>query len=110
MPLYVVFSTPAGGMDAVLANLEDHLAYQKEIEAKGIMFAAGPLADDAEENGSGEGLIIIRAASVEEARKIAAADPMHQSGARTFRVRPWLLNEGSLTLKVSYSDGGGKIS
>jgi hypothetical protein len=28
---------------------------------------------------------------------------MHRSGVRRFRVRPWLLNEGSYTLTVRYS-------
>lgn len=41
--------------------------------------------------------------------KVAAEDPMHVAGARTFHVRPWLLNEGSMTLRVTYSDGGRKI-
>ena len=29
---------------------------------------------------------------------------MHRRGARTFQVRPWLLNEGSYTLTVRYSE------
>ena len=43
------------------------------------------------------------------ARAIAEADPMHARGARRYRIRPWLLNEGSLTLRVTYSDGGREI-
>ena len=39
---------------------------------------------------AGEGMVIIRAASLAEAQAIAAADPMHSSGARKARVRPWL--------------------
>ena len=34
---------------------------------------------------------------------------MHQSGARTFRVRPWLLNEGTFGLQVFYSGGKPKV-
>jgi hypothetical protein len=30
---------------------------------------------------------------------------MHKAGARAFTVRPWLVNEGGLTIKVSFSDG-----
>jgi len=103
--LYVIQTRPADGLQAVLDHLEEHLAYQLELEREGIMFAAGPFADDDASRWEGEGMVIIRAAAVEEARKIAAADPMHKSGARTFRVRPWLLNEGSITLKVTYSNG-----
>ena len=30
---------------------------------------------------------------------------MHASGARSFTVRPWLMNEGTVTIKLTYSDG-----
>ncbi len=30
---------------------------------------------------------------------------MHKAGGRTFEVRPWLINEGNLTLQVTFSDG-----
>ena len=69
-------------------HLAEHLAYQKDLEARGITFAAGPFADDSETDWSGEGMIIVRAASVAEATAIAQADPMHRSGVRRFRVRP----------------------
>ena len=92
-------------MDAVIENLQEHLKYQLELEADGSIFAAGPFADDNEQEWEGEGMVILRAISLEEARAIAENDPMHKSGARTFRVRPWMMNEGSITLKVTYSDG-----
>ena len=107
--LYVVLTKPTGGLDAVRDNLAEHLTYQLELERKNIMFAAGPFGDDSEQEWQGEGMVIIRADSVEHAHEIAAADPMHISGARDFRVRPWLLNEGSLTIKVTYSNGAREI-
>ena len=103
--LYVVLTQPASGLDAVKENLQEHLKYQLELEASGVMFAAGPFADDAEQEWEGEGMVILRANSLEEARSVAENDPMHKSGARTFRVRPWMMNEGSITLKVTYSNG-----
>ena len=54
-------------------------------------------------------MVIIRAGSLAAAKAIAETDPMHKSGARTFRVRPWLLNEGTVTIKVTYSDGKREI-
>jgi uncharacterized protein len=102
--LYVVFTTPTGTMEAVLANLEAHLAFQVDLEKRGIMVGAGPFWTDDEKEWRGEGMVIIRATSLAEARAIADTDPMHKSGARSYRVRPWLLNEGTLTLKVSFSD------
>ena len=55
---------------------------------------------------SGAVMVILHADSVEHAREIAAEDPMHVAGARTFHVRPWLMNDGSMTVRVTYSDGG----
>lgn len=107
--LYVYFTTPTNGLGPVRENIEAHLAYQHEIEQKGIMVAAGPFADDAEENMTGEGMIIIRANSMEEARAVADADPMHKSGARSYRLRPWCMNEGKITVEITFSDGGRKV-
>lgn len=107
--LYVYFTTPTDGLGPVMENVEAHLKYQHEIEQKGIMVAAGPFADDDEESMTGEGMIIVRADSLEEARAIADADPMHQAGARSYRLRPWCMNEGKITLEVTFSDGGRKV-
>lgn len=107
--MYVYFTKPANGLGPVMENLEDHLKFQVELEQKGIMFGAGPFWTEDEERWEGEGMIIIRADSIAEARKIAESDPMHASGARTFTLRPWLLNEGMVTMKVTYSDGGREV-
>jgi len=100
---YVIESTPVAAPEARMEILPRHLAYQKTIEAEGILFLAGPLSDEAGEQMSGGGLMIYRSGSLEEARAIADADPMHQEGGRTYTVRKWLVNEGSLTLKVGFS-------
>ena len=55
-------------------------------------------------------MVIIRAASLAEADAIAAAGPMHRSGARSYTIRPWLLNEGSLTLTIHCSDGSREVT
>ena len=102
--LYVIFTQPTASLDALHAHLPAHLAYQKDLEARGITFGAGPFADDTETDWSGEGMIIVRASSVAEAMVIADADPMHSAGVRKYRVRPWLLNEGSYTVTVRYSE------
>ena len=107
--LYVVFTTPTNGLGPVMENVGPHLEFQIELEEKGIMFGAGPFWTDDEKSWEGDGMVIIRAGSLDEARKIAESDPMHKSGARSFTVRPWLLNEGTVTLKVRYSDGSREI-
>ena len=101
--LFMVHSVPAAAAEEIEQALPEHLAYQKKLEADGILFAAGPLADEAGALWSMEGLIILRAGSLEEARQIAAADPMHASGKKTFAVRPWLVNEGRLQVDIRLS-------
>ena len=103
--LYVVFTTPVNGMGPVMENLEEHLQFQIELEQNGIMLGAGPFWADDEHSWNGEGMVIIRAENLADAQRIAATDPMHSSGARSFKVRPWLLNEGRITMTVDFSTG-----
>ncbi len=98
--LYVAQSTPAAAPDVIKAALPDHLAYQAKLEAEGKLAMAGPLSDETGQQMQAMGMIIYRAASMDEARALAEADPMHATGARTFVLRKWLINEGSLTLSV----------
>lgn len=108
--LYVVNSRPTGGLGPVLANLDPHLQYQARMERDGIMFAAGPLASEDLQEWLGEGLFVYRAESMEEALKYARDDPMHASGARSFTVREWMLNEGTFSVQLFYSGGKPEIT
>ncbi|KNG94932.1 YciI family protein [Pseudaestuariivita atlantica] len=101
--LYAVVSTPAAPPDVVKAILPDHLAYQAKQEAKGALFLAGPMSDETGDMMEGVGLIIYRAASLEAARALADNDPMHATGARSYTIRRWLVNEGALSLSVRLS-------
>lgn len=101
--LYLVESTPAMPPEQMLAILPEHLAYQGEMEEQGKLFLAGPLSDATGEEMSGGGMIIYNAASLEDAIQITENDPMHKKGGRTFTIRRWLINEGSLSLNVSLS-------
>jgi len=108
--LYAIFTTPTDGLGAVFANLDDHLKFQVQLEKDGIMYAAGPMWTDDEPSWEGEGLVVVRAASRQEAIAIAERDPMHVAGARSFKVRPWLINEGSVTVRLDYSSQTFSIS
>lgn len=110
LELFVVQSTPGGDPDAVKANLPKHLDYQRGLEESGQLVLAGPVSDESGENMMGAGQIIYRAASIDEARKMAEADPMHKSGARSFTLRKWLVNEGSLNITVGLSTGHVSLS
>jgi uncharacterized protein YciI len=110
MELFVVRSKPAGDMDLVKATLPDHLAYQKVQEDAGVLVMAGPISDETGDEMQAEGMIIYRAADLSAARALADGDPMHAVGARTYDIRKWLVNEGSLTFAVSLSSQSVKLS
>jgi uncharacterized protein YciI len=103
LELYVAESTPAKAPEDVKAALPDHLAYQAQLESAGQLALAGPMSDETGVHMQGMGLIIYRAPSLEAARALADADPMHKSGARSFTLRRWMINEGSLNLSVGLS-------
>jgi uncharacterized protein len=103
MQLYVVTSI-ANSLEAVKQVLPEHRVYLKELEERDVLFGAGPLWTDDGKYFEGDGMLIYRAASVAAATEIAQADPMHKSGARTFKIRPWLLNDGSITIRVTLSE------
>lgn len=103
--LYIVHTKPTNGLGPVMENIGPHLEFQIKIEQDGVMFAAGPIWADDEETWEGEGMVVVRAENLAHAREIAASDPMHSSGARSFTVRPWLVNEGGFNLRVTFSDG-----
>jgi len=101
--LYVVLSEPAAEPVQIKEQLPGHLAYQAEQEKAGNLFMAGPMSDLSGDLMEGVGMIIYRADSLEAARKIAENDPMHSSGTRSFVVRRWLVNEGSISVNVKLS-------
>jgi len=103
LEFFVAQSTPVQGPEAVKAALPDHLAYISQLEAQGILAFAGPMSDETGEEMQGMGMLVFRATSLEEARTIVDADPMHTSGARQFTLRRWLINEGSITLSIGLS-------
>ena len=105
LELFVVESTPVGTPEAVKETLPDHLDYQRRLEEGSVLVLAGPLSDSSGDEMLGAGLIVLRAASMAQAHESAQADPMHSTGARSYTLRKWLVNEGSLSLSVGLSTG-----
>lgn len=110
LELYAAHSTPAKEPADVKAALPDHLAYQAQLERAGQLAFAGPMSDETGDHMQGMGLIIYRADSLDAARALAEADPMHKSGARSFVLRRWMINEGSVTVSAKLSTGDTTLS
>jgi uncharacterized protein YciI len=60
-----------------------HLEYLNELYKQGKVFMAGPFTDKQ------GGLVLYKTESLEEARKLAEADPVVVEGARTLELREW---------------------
>ena len=104
LKLFVIFSY-GKGLD-LKPYLADHLTYMIGLEREGKLFASGPFGDGT----TGDGMTIVRAVDEAEARKIAMQDPFVTNGIRTFKIQPWTLMEGSLSVTVNFSDRSAKIS
>lgn len=105
---YVIFMTPPEPMADPFAafgpTLKDHLEWLADLEARGVLFASGPFRDEAG-TWVGDGMALVRAGSLAEARVLADSEPFHKAGLRRNEVRGWQLNEGSIALTVRCMDG-----
>ena len=106
--LYIIFSEPTEKTGDRKKIFHKHIAYQLEIEKKGILFAAGPFVDG-KGKPQGPGMIVIRAKNGTEAKRIADADPFHKAGFRKYRIQAWEVNEGGFNLRVNFSNGQYKL-
>lgn len=60
-----------------------HLSYLNDLYKQGKVVMAGPFTDKQ------GGMVIYKAESPEEARRLAEADPVVKEGARTLELREW---------------------
>jgi uncharacterized protein YciI len=100
--LYVIHTVPVAPREQIVELLPQHLEHQVRLEKAGIMFGAGPVAN--EDGSPAGGLIVIRAESFAAARAIADSDPFHKAGLRRYTIWRWTVNEGSYSVTVNYSD------
>jgi len=101
--LFVISNESIVAPALLVNNLEAHLRYLITLEKKGILFASGPLFE-ADGQMTGAGLTIVRAASFEEAEKLANDDPFVVSEQRRPTVRRWIVNEGRISVSIDLSD------
>lgn len=107
---YVYFSTPNEGVTRVMQDVEPHLQHLFRLERDGLLVFSGPFADSDDSDFPGDGMVVLRCKSLEEARAIAESDPFHVSGVRSYTVRPWQMNEGVIKLEVTNSNKTSGVS
>lgn len=83
--------TAAGAESPERVELQkQHLAHLKKMHELGRLLIAGPLLDD----GTIRGLLVYKAASLEEARSWAEADPAVKAGRLKVEMHPWMAQKG----------------
>jgi uncharacterized protein YciI len=75
---------------------KEHLAYMTGQARAGRLVLSGPITT---ETGTRRGIVVYRATSIEEARKLAEADPMVRVGRLALELHPWMTAKGVLPLK-----------
>lgn len=87
--LYALICTDKpGSLAARKANRPEHLAYLKSLGETLVL--AGPFTETDSQTMNGS-LIVVEAASIDAARKIAANDPFARLGIfASVDIRPWL--------------------
>jgi uncharacterized protein len=84
------------------AVLLAHYQWIIGLEKMGLVLASGPLFEA--DGGPGVGMTVFRAANFEEATALAQGDPFCESGAATFEIMRWQLNEGRIHVSIDLSD------
>ena len=94
----VVLRRPADATpydDATLERIQrEHLAYHAELRAAGQVVTNGPLTDQPDE--SLRGLTFYRTGSLDEARRLAEADPAVKAGRLAVDVMTWYCPAGTM--------------
>jgi uncharacterized protein YciI len=77
-------SIPGKPLSAEVVNL--HAAHLEEVDNAGKLVLAGPIPERA------GGLIVLRVASLAEAKAIAEEDPMVRGAYQTYELGTWLMS------------------
>jgi uncharacterized protein YciI len=84
---YLILRKPARPREEWTVSLDTHLEWMKHQHEAGKILFSGPTPDRK------LGIYIIRAASREEAERIAASDPYTRAGFCTFEMLEWEVHQ-----------------
>ncbi|MDU4698270.1 MULTISPECIES: YciI family protein [Paenibacillus] len=83
---YVILLSLNPGRQLERDLIREHVAHLRELDRNGQLVMCGPFLDYK------GGMVIIQAASLEEAREIAERDPFVKSGAENYELRTWAIS------------------
>ena len=83
---YVIMLNRIPGCETSTETIARHIGHIRRLDDLGVLVMAGPFEDYP------GGMVIVRADSLESARRIAESDPFISEGVRTFELRTWLLS------------------
>lgn len=97
----VLLNRPANPPSKTPAELkllrQQHLGYLGKLYLQGKLLVSGPVAE--EKNLRLRGTCLYRVGTAEEARELAAADPLVKSGRLEVQVFAWSIEQGHLGFK-----------
>ena len=99
--LSVGISHAVASADAIRPFIADHLRSMNALEARGALFASGPIVQPGVV--VGDGLSILNTTDEAEAQRWMDDEPLIQRGLRTYDPRRWELREGRITVALSLS-------
>ena len=85
----------------------EHYRWLIGLEKEGKVFASGPIFEKGGQQGVG--MTVFSVASWDEAEGLAAEDPFCLSGAMSFVIKRWQVNEGRINIAIDFSDGSYSI-
>ncbi|MBA9087426.1 uncharacterized protein YciI [Fontibacillus solani] len=83
---YVILLSVVPGQKMTEELIRAHVQHLKQLDLEGKLELCGPFSDYR------GGMVIIKASSYEEAKKIAESDPYIVSGVETYELRTWELS------------------
>ncbi|MFZ9229485.1 MAG: YciI family protein [Prochlorococcaceae cyanobacterium] len=93
-PGFLALSGPERG-----ALLQEHRAWGAALQATGVAIASGFLVD-AQRHPGGGGLLVLQAASYNEALALIRQDPLIAAGWVTWQLHEWIAATGDLAVNA----------
>ena len=84
---YLVLSRPSAPREQVRPHAPEHLAWMRRQHGAGSVLFSGPTADRS------VGIYVVRAASLDEARRVADSDPFHANAVRSYEMLEWEVHQ-----------------